>query len=118
MIVKEGVELSGVRPDLLRLLAIADEAHQAVFGEEAVLTSAIRKPTTKVSLHPYGLAADLRDIYYHASPDKPLSDAQKKLQQVFVGVVLARARAAGIFGVEMIHHGPTPHFHMEIDPKP
>lgn len=118
MIVKEDVNLSGVRPDLLRLLAIADEAHMAVFGEEAVLTSAVRKPTNEVSLHPYGLAADLRDIYYYARPDKPLSDAQKKLQQVFIGLVLARARAAGIFGVEMIHHGPPSHFHIEIDPKP
>lgn len=68
MKIKEGVKVTGLRPELLLALMVAKDVWQAE-GQELVITSVIDGKHSATSLHYAGQAADLR-IWGLADPAK------------------------------------------------
>ncbi|MCP3683884.1 MAG: hypothetical protein GY861_14470 [bacterium] len=57
--IKSGVKIAGIRPEMVYALMIADRIYQE-YGLECVLTSCMEGKHRRGSLHYVGLAIDLR----------------------------------------------------------
>lgn len=64
MLIKKGVCLLGLQPQMRKVLIKADEIWTD-FGEELVITSAVDGLHSAGSLHYYGLALDFRIRYFN-----------------------------------------------------
>lgn len=60
---KDGVSLAGMWPQIGIAIAIADQVYSE-YGKELVVTSVTDGEHKKGSLHPLGLACDLRTRYF------------------------------------------------------
>lgn len=58
--IKDGVRLNGLRPEAIQIILAAARVWQWYDEPELVVTSAVRDPGPVQSLHPHGLAVDLR----------------------------------------------------------
>jgi hypothetical protein len=74
MKLKHGVKLTGVRPELIIGLRVADGVWRD-FGQELVVTSLLDGHHSSRSLHYAGFAADLRTRYFEADKKREVSDA-------------------------------------------
>lgn len=72
--VKKGVDLSGLRPEILLAIVVADSVY-ARHGEECVVTSVREGTHGRGSLHFVGLAVDFRTK--RIDPDKVRSIAEE-----------------------------------------
>ena len=89
MRLKEGVSVTGVRPELLLALQIADGVY-AAFGHELVVTSLNDGKHSRTSLHYAGAAADLRTRDLQPGIVPKLVDSMRAALGVDFDVVLER----------------------------
>jgi len=106
MKLKPGVDVLGIKPELLLGLQVA-EAVYASHGVELVVTSVTDGQHRRGSLHYQGLAADLR---VHGLPGE---------RSVREGMAREIGEALGVdFDVVYEGHGtPGAHVHLEFQPK-
>ena len=102
MMLKLGVRLIGVRPEVVLALAIA-ETVWARHGADLVVTAVIDGQHKRSSAHYTGCAADLR-VHGLADPSAAASDLRVALGEDFD--VILEAQGA-----------PNVHIHLEYDPK-
>lgn len=99
---KAGVDLRGVRPEMLFALIVAKDIY-STYGLDCVVTSVVRPPEPK-SLHDDGLAIDLRSKVVPRAHLDPILAALKESLPGFDVILEDRG-------------GENEHFHLEHDPK-
>jgi|SRR6267142_261436 len=105
MIFKDNVVLN-VQPEIARILPLIDQVHEEMDTHEAVITSANDSTHMDGSLHPKGLAIDIRtrDI----DPEL-VTELAKALKLKLNGSVLINRPYQVIIEID--------HIHIEFDPK-
>jgi len=98
MIIKKGVNLKGLKPEILLALIIADGLHK-----DMIVTSAVRDKGPK-SLHPYGYAAD--EVYHGCD-----HDTHKDI------VIELKEKLGNQYDVLYHNAGSGWHIHIEFDPR-
>ena len=83
---KEGVQLRGVRGEVVAAFAVADALHREVAGRAAVITSVCDGKHRAGSLHYVGLAFDLR-IWHLPDVEKFAAELRARLTDEFDVVV-------------------------------
>ncbi len=78
MIIKPGVNLAGIRPEMIIALLVAAEVYREVADEELVITEVTGGKHGRNSLHYVGLAVDLRTRYFD---NVTVLAVHKKIQQ-------------------------------------
>jgi len=73
MILKNGVQVLGLRPELLLAIMVADGVYTAN-GQELVITGITDGQHSKTSRHYLGVAADLRTRYFKADEKKKVAN--------------------------------------------
>lgn len=102
---KTGVNIQGIRPELLLALFVADEVYKEFGVKEGVtVTSVMDGKHSEASLHYEGLAADLR-----ISPTLRADD-----WELVAGALHARLHPVGF---DVVIETSQPHIHLEYDPK-
>ena len=112
MIVKDGVDMDVLGP-MLFVESVIDPVTKRIFGREAVCTSGRRTATPGgSSLHPHGLAMDLRTIDQTPEKQREYADAVARLLGEEYDVVLE-----GPASLDDRYRGRVAHLHVEYDPK-
>jgi hypothetical protein len=99
MILKEGVVIGGIRPELLFALNVCDAVYNA-HGQELVITAIKDGKHSATSLHYSGCAADLRTRYFNANEAKVVAQEIRDRLGVDYDVILEKD-----------------HIHLEYQPK-
>ena len=99
MILKPGVKIQGIRPELLFALFVADKIYDR-YGRVLVVTSLNDGQHSYGSFHYNGLAADLRTRYFEADQLDPIKKDLIEALGPDYDVVLEKD-----------------HFHIEFHPK-
>lgn len=105
MIFKDNVILN-VQPEIARILPLIDKVHEELDTHEAVITSANDSVHMDGSLHPKGLAVDIRTRDIEPSLVDDLADA---IRYKLNGSVQSNNPYQVIIEVD--------HIHIEFDPK-
>lgn len=111
MRLKTGVSYVGVQPQIWYAIGVADELHRMIANSPIVVTSLTDGEHNPGSLHPKGLAADLRDI--DLNPDDRLkffSNVRNRLSPLGFDVVWEGGRGATPYTTGA-------HIHLEFQPK-
>lgn len=112
MKVKDGVDMN-VQGPMLFVEAVIDPLTQRMFGREAVCTSGRRTSTPGgSSLHPHGLALDLRTIDQPPELQRAYADAVAQLLGEEYDVVLE-----GPASLDDRYRSRVAHLHVEYDPR-
>lgn len=99
MILKEGVRIIGIRPEVLFALNVCDAIYSK-YGEELVITSVNDGRHSKSSLHYAGLAVDLRTRYFDAEEVPTIAEDIRSRLGIDYDVVVEKD-----------------HIHLEFNPK-
>lgn len=99
MILKKGVKLTDMTPQILLAMMVADQVYTR-HGQELVITSVDDSKHGKDSLHPSGNAFDARTFYF-------TPEVQRKVANEI------KARLGESFDVVL----EIDHLHIEYDPK-
>lgn len=97
MIIKEGVQSNGIKPEILLALMVAEKVWDS-HGQELVVTSITDGKHSDKSRHYIGMAVDLRHRYF--------SETEKR------SVVTALKNALGSEYVVVVH---KTHIHVQFD---
>ena len=100
--IKAGVDLSGIRSELVLALVVADKVYERVAGKDLVLTSVRDSKHKAGSKHYVGLAADLRT-------------SAAGIDAVKAGIIKAQLSSALGPQFDVVVEGD--HIHLELDPK-
>lgn len=96
---KEGADITGLHPEMIIALNVANEVYTD-HGEELVVTSVVEGKHSYASLHYFGCAVDLRTRYFEPSERGKVRDQiKKKLPDAFDVILEAN------------------HIHIEYQPK-
>ena len=105
MRIKEGVKITGVRPEIMLGLLVC-ECALLKRGHEVIVTELVGGTHSRTSLHPVGLAVDFRSKHIDSIEEKyDLLDIMKDSLGEKYDLLLENAG------------GQEEHFHLEYQPK-